>query len=199
MASTVCERDGCEAALPVAGRGRVPRFCSTRCRVAAHRARRAAAEALPRELTARRRWVRRDDRKAPRTTSGGFASVTDGATWTTYRAARAATVGAGLGYILAQGDGIVCVDLDHCLDDGELTPWARAFLDRCPPTWIEVSASGTGLHVWGRGAVERGRRIRRDGVAIEVYGHGRYIAVTGRRFGQAPDTLADLTAVLDTI
>ncbi|MFE6379216.1 bifunctional DNA primase/polymerase [Streptomyces roseolus] len=193
--ATTCEREGCEAGLPVAGRGPVPRFCSTRCRVAAHRARRA----LPAELTQRDRWVRRDERKAPRTAAGGFASVTSPSTWTTHRAAAASPVGVGLGYVLAEGDGVVCIDLDHCLDGDTLAPWARALLDRCPPTFVEVSASGTGLHVWGRGEVERGRRIRRDGLAVEVYGRGRYIAVTGTRFEQAPAKLADLSEVLGTI
>lgn len=198
MTNTVCERSGCGATLPVAGRGPVPRFCSTRCRVAAHRARRAE-ETLPREMTARRRWVRRDERKAPRTADGGFASVTAPATWTSYRGARAATAGVGLGYVLAEGDGVVCVDLDHCLVDGELAPWAREILDRCPPTFVEVSPSGDGLHIWGRGQLERGRRIRRDGEAVEVYGQGRYVAVTGRRFENCPAQLADLSEAVASL
>lgn len=199
MANTVCERSGCEAALPAAGRGPVPRFCSTRCRVAAHRARRAADMAVPKELTARRRWVRRDERKAPRTIDGGFASVTASSTWTTYRDARAATAGVGVGFVLAEGDGLVCVDLDHCLIDGELAPWARDILDRCPPTFVEVSASGEGLHIWGRGWVERGRRIRRGGEAVEVYGQGRYVAVTGRCFEDCPVKLTDISEVIASL
>lgn len=131
--------------------------------------------------------------------SGSFASVTTPSTWSTYRAAAAAPVGVGLGYVLAEGDGVVCIDLDHCLTGAQLAPWAREILDRCAPTFVEVSPGGDGLHIWGRGSVERGRRIRRDGAAIEVYGGGRYIAVTGTRFEQAPATLADLTEVLDTI
>ncbi|MDX3555295.1 DNA primase [Streptomyces europaeiscabiei] len=199
MADTVCERSGCGAPLPVAGRGPVPRFCSTRCRVAAHRARRSAEETLPRELTARRRWVRRDERKAPRTTDGGFASVTAPATWTSYRDARATPVGVGLGYVLAEGDAVACIDLDHCLIDGELAPWARTILDRCPPTFVEVSPSGDGLHIWGRGEVERGRRIRRHGEAVEIYGQGRYVAVTGRRFEGCPAKLADISGVIASL
>jgi primase-polymerase (primpol)-like protein len=167
--------------------------------VAAHRARHATGTVVPRELTARPRWVRRDERKAPRRVDGGFASVTEPSTWTSYRQAVGSTVGVGVGFVLTAGDGVVCVDLDHCLTGGELAPWARAVLDRCPPTFVEVSPSGDGLHVWGRAVVERGRRIRRDGEAIEVYGQGRYIAVTGRRFEDAPVRLADLSEVVSSL
>jgi primase-polymerase (primpol)-like protein len=167
--------------------------------VAAHRARHAEGTALPKELTARRRWVRRDERKAPRRTDGGYASVTDPGTWTSYREARSSLAGVGVGYVLAAGDGVVCVDLDHCLTGDELAPWARAVLDRCPPTFVEVSPSGDGLHIWGRAVVVRGRRIRRDGEAVEVYGQGRYVAVTGRRFEDCPTGLADLTEVVSSL
>jgi primase-polymerase (primpol)-like protein len=154
---------------------------------------------VPKELTARPRWVRRDERKAPRRVDGGFASVTEPSTWTSYRQAVGSSVGVGVGFVLAAGDGVVCVDLDHCLDGDRLAPWARAVLDRCPPTFVEVSPSGDGLHVWGRAVVERGRRLRRDGEAIEVYGQGRYIAVTGRRFEDCPARLADLTEVVSSL
>ncbi|MFI1485775.1 DNA primase [Streptomyces sp. NPDC020747] len=198
MANTVCERSGCEAALPVAGRGPMPRFCSTRCRVAAHRARRAES-ALPTEMTGRRRWVRRDERKAPRTVGGGFASVSDPETWTAHREAAASKVGVGLGYVLAEGDGIVCIDLDHCLDEGQLAPWARAILDDCPASYTEVSPGGDGLHIWGHGELKRGRRMRQGGSSVEVYGQGRYVAMTGRRFEDAPLELTDLSEVVASL
>lgn len=198
MANTVCERNGCEAALPVAGRGPLPRFCSARCRVAAHRVRRAAS-ALPAELTERRRWVRRDERKAPRTLDGGFASVATASTWSSHAEAAASEAGIGLGYVLAEGDGIVCIDLDHCLDDGELAAWAREILDRCPATYTEISPSGDGLHIWGRGELARGRRMRMGGASVEVYGQGRYVAVTGRRFEGSPAVLADLSEVVTAL
>lgn len=146
-----------------------------------------------------RRWVRRDDRKAPRRLDGGYASATRPETWADYRVASAAPVGVGLGYVLAAGDGVACIDLDHCLTDGLLAPWAREILDRCPPTFVEVSPGGDGLHIWGRAEVARGRRIRRDGAAIEVYGRGRYIAMSGRRWADSPRLLADLSEVVASL
>lgn len=98
--------------------------------------------------------------------------------------------------MLSSGDRLVCIDLDHAVDGGQVLPWARAVLDRLPPTYVEVSPSGTGLHVWGYGTVNRGRKIRRGRESIEVYGQGRYITVTGRPWEGAPSKLADLTRVL---
>lgn len=104
--------------------------------------------------------------------------------------------GVGLGYVLAEGDGVVCIDLDHCITGGEVAAWAREILDASPPTYVEVSPSGKGLHVWGLGHLDRGRVIRDGQRAVEVYSQGRYIAVTGRRFEGAPVALADLSGVI---
>lgn len=174
----------------------MPVYCSGRCRTAAHRDR----TRLPAEMTSRRRWVRRTEDKRPVQTDGRPASVTDPATWAHHRPAADSRHGAGLGYVLAEGDGIVCIDLDHCLSpDGELADWAAEILDHCPATYTEISPSGRGLHVWGRGRVGRGRRIRRsDGAEIEIYGQGRYIAL-GRRYGDAPPVLADLSEVIASV
>lgn len=181
--------------MPVMARSHA-RTCSPRCRQRASRSRRA----LSAEMTSRRRWVRRDERKVPLTADTGRpASSTDPATWSDYAAARDSRVGSGLGYVLAEGDGIVCIDLDHCIDaDGELAGWAREILDRCPPTMVETSPSGTGLHIWGRGHVPHGRRIRKDGAAVEIYGQGRYIAL-GRRYADSPAELADLSEVIHAL
>ncbi|MFH8803223.1 bifunctional DNA primase/polymerase [Streptomyces sp. NPDC017936] len=171
------------------------RFCSTRCRVAAHRA--AKNDATPRELTTRDRWVRRSADKRPLTVAGMAASSTDPRTWSTHKDAAASTAGVGLGFVL-DGDGIVCLDLDHCLNPltGQLAPWAAAIIRDAGATYVEVSPSGDGLHIWGRAHVRQGRRIRRpDGTAVEIYGTGRYIAVTGQRFSGAPSTLADISAL----
>ncbi|MET7607446.1 hypothetical protein ABZS96_34265 [Streptomyces avermitilis] len=68
-------------------------------------------------------------------------------------------------------------------------------------TWVEVSTSGDGLHVWGRGALpgDAGRRLRLGAGTVEVYGTARYVAVTGRTFGDAPQRLGDLSEVLDML
>lgn len=189
METPRCEQ--CLEPLRITAR-RHARYCSTRCRVAAHRARRT----LPDELTSRARWVRRTSRKLPITVGGEPASSTDPATWARYRDAAASTAGAGLGYVLVEGDGLVCLDLDHCLYGDRVAPWAQRILDAAGPTWVERSVSGDGLHIWGRGELPHGRRITVGTGTVELYGTGRYIAVTGDTWGDTPRRLGDLTAVI---
>ncbi|MFF3190543.1 bifunctional DNA primase/polymerase [Streptomyces misionensis] len=188
-----CEH--CEGPMPITAR-RHARFCKPACRAAAHR----AARTIPAELTSRPRWIRRTERKVPVTVDGSAASSTDPATWSTYRDAARSSAGAGLGFVL-DGDGIVVLDLDHCLVNGEVLPWAQGVLDAAGPTWVEVSQGGDGLHVWGRGALPggAGRRLRLGDGTVEVYDRGRYIAVTGRTFGGTPRRLDDLQHVIDEV
>lgn len=171
------------------------RFCSGRCRVAAHRARRR----VPAELTGRDRWVRRSEKKVPLTIEGRAASVTAPSTWCSYREAADSKVGAGLGFVL-NGDGIACIDLDDCLDgDGRVAPWAQDILDKLPPTWVQVSVSGRGLNVWGLADVECGRKLRDGSRKIEIYGDRRYFAITAISFGDAPKRLADVSEVIASL
>ncbi|MFB6875680.1 DNA primase [Streptomyces sp. NPDC056323] len=193
MTTRTCEH--CAEPMPITARADA-RYCSGRCRVAAHRARRTA----PAELTSRPRWIRHTSRKVPLTVGGAVASSTDSSTWSRYTEAAASGEGVGIGFVL-NGDGIVCLDLDHCLDpDGEPLPWAQTILDAAGDTWVEVSRSGEGLHVWGLGELQHGRRITvGGGGSVELYGTGRYIAVTGRTFGGTPQRLGDLQHVIDAL
>ncbi len=166
------------------------RFCSTRCRVQSHRVN--ARPVFPVELLKLSRWIRRSVEKVPLQVSGRNASVTAPQTWSSYAAASSSSVGAGLGFVL-NGDGIVCVDLDHCLvESSVVADWARQIVGQIPGTFVEVSPSGDGLHIWGRSSFEGGRRFTVDGGAVEIYADARYLTMTGRKFEGSSDVLADL-------
>ncbi|MGW7197537.1 DNA primase [Streptomyces chryseus] len=190
------ECEHCGGPMPITARSHA-RFCKPAHRAAAHR----AGRTVPAELTSRPRWIRRTSRKVPVAVDGSTASSTDPSTWSRYRDAAGSTAGAGLGFVL-DGDGVVCLDLDHCLDaEGEVAGWARNVLDAIDgSTWVEVSQGGDGLHIWGYGELQSGRRITVDGGgSVELYGTGRYIAVTGRTFGGTPQRLGDLQHVIDSL
>lgn len=174
MTSTRCAY--CQGPLNLAREG--AKFCSQKCGTYYRR------RTFPKLMTVKDRWIRWDHvggRKMPLKLNGRAASSTNPDTWSTYAEAKASTVGVGLGYVL--GDGIGCWDLDDCLHDGKLEPWAREVLDSIPdPLMIEVSQSGNGVHVFVRAEEAKGTVIR-DGRNIEFYSKGRYIAVTGLRLG----------------
>lgn len=193
METKRCEHKPCRERLG-ARHAHNARFCSGRCRVAAHRAKRT----LPAELTTRDRWIRRTASKVPLTTAGAPASSTDPRSWSSYREAQASEAGVGLGFVL-DGDGIVCVDLDHCLVDDRLADWARQVVALAPDCWIERSVSGDGLHIWGRGVMRSGRRIKVQGGTVELYPSGRYIAITGDTWGDTPRRLGDLGVLINTL
>lgn len=158
-------------------RGRIPTYCSTRCRVAAHRAR--DRETIPAEMRQMDRWTRRDG-KRPITTTGAPASSTNLQTWSSFADVKRSTAGDGLGVML--GDGLACYDFDHCLEDGRLVgERAIETLRRIDPFYIEVSMSGDGLHAFVHAPEGPGIK-RRD---VEFYSCARFIAVTGHRW-QAP-------------
>lgn len=167
----------CLEALPVLARADA-RYCSSRCRTAAHRlARRGLV--LPLELTRRARWIRRSVAKIPLQSDGRVASSTNPYTWTDYEDAAGSTVGAGLGFVL-NGDGVVCLDVDHCVTDGVPDLWVRGLLSDVAGTYVELSPSGTGLHIWGTAALSFGGRTVSYGLGnVEIYGNGRYLTVTG--------------------
>lgn len=198
-----CEH--CGRTLPEqSGRGRRRRYCGQACRKAASRDRTGnLLRDIPDEMMLADRWMRwrsieRDGRrtKLPIQVDGLPASSTDPDTWTTFPAAEESRTGDGLGFAL--GNGFACIDLDHCYDSrNHLKPWAKALLAYAPATFVEISPSGDGLHIWGHAAAMPGVRIRRDDVNIEIYSRDRYMTVTGRAHRASTRALADITGLID--
>lgn len=178
------------------------RFCGGSCRVMAARMRKrnpgSSQREFPAAMTRAARWVRRTARKVPlNAVTGRPASSTDPTTWSAYPAARESRHGAGSGFVA--GDGVGCIDLDHVVGaDGRLSDAAEAFLATLPPTFIEVSMSGTGLHVFGTGVAGPNKKTRRDDIAGEVISRRKYVAATGIRFRSAPLKLGDISEAART-
>jgi putative DNA primase/helicase len=147
-------------------------------------------ENIPEELTERPQWVcwRLEERgskmtKVPFTPTGWRASSTDLMTWTTCAEALAAYERGhydGIGFVFSSADPYVGIDLDDCRDpeSGEIESWARQILGRVPDGYVEVSPSGTGIHIIVRGTV-RGGGVRKG--PIEMYSRGRFFAITGHQ------------------
>ncbi|WP_330172960.1 bifunctional DNA primase/polymerase [Streptomyces sp. NBC_01498] len=198
-ATLAADCEHCAGPLPLMARSHA-RYCSSACKQAAYRARRKAtdlrlagerAARIPSELTSRARWVRYSSKKIPLRTDGRFAAVDSPASWSDFSAVDASSVGGGFGFVLTALDRIVVVDLDHAVVNGQVLPWAQRIVDALPPTYMERGRSGTGLHLWFRGEVAAGRRIRKNELAVELYSDRRYMIV-GDRVSGTPLGLAEL-------
>lgn len=84
----------------------------------------------------------------------------------------------GIAFIIVEGDGVVCIDLDKCVgSDGMITGVAAAIVARFPGAYVETSVSGTGRHVFFRATLPAHRTRFQGG---EIYSRRRYILLTGR-------------------
>jgi primase-polymerase (primpol)-like protein len=77
--------------------------------------------------------------------------------WTSYDAAAnaAETLGDkyGIAFALTENDPFFCLDIDDCLENGIWSPLAISICQMLPGAAIEVSKSGRGLRIWGRGQI----------------------------------------------
>jgi primase-polymerase (primpol)-like protein len=110
-------------------------------------------------------------------TNGKPAKSTASETWCDYQTAKQSTVGNGLGFVLSNADDVYCIDLDDCLTNGKPNALAQRILDRCGHTYVEVSPSGRGLHVFLRGDAQT--TIDHE-AGIEVYTGKRFLCMTGK-------------------
>jgi putative DNA primase/helicase len=158
-------------------------------------------ENIPEQLTERPQWVcwcweeRNGEATKVLYTPGTErrAKSNDLKTWRTFREAVEAYEAsepmayAGVGFVFCAVDPFVGIDLDHCRDpeSGVIAVWAQRIVDRVQEGYIEISPSGTGVHIIVEGAVrdgrtrkevhEKGKRVGR----VEMYGHGKFFTVTG--------------------
>ncbi len=130
----------------------------------------------------------------------------DSRTWTTWENAVAAVEHfadtirpQGLGFVLSQDDPFFCVDIDDCRnrDTGELTAEAREIIATFD-TYTEVSPSGTGVKLYGRGK-KIIARVRKAGCHVEVFDDKRFLALTGSRLEGSPTELRDCQKELDAL
>ena len=82
---------------------------------------------------------------------------------------------AGIGFVLTKQTGIVGIDLDHCVENGIVNPWAAEIIEAVGG-FAELSPSGTGVHIYIKGQLPFNNR--RSG-EIEIYSHSSYLTVTG--------------------
>lgn len=170
---------------------------------------------IPQELAERPQWVcwryeqvRGRQTKVPYSPHGGKAATDDPATWGTLaEAVERARSGAiargydGIGFVVTAEDPYCGIDLDHCVVDGEIAPWALEVV-RALGSYTEFTPSGNGLRVWLRGVLPGWGHKKvnaTDGVDVEMYDRLRFFTFTGRRLPDAPAEIRERQAEVDAL
>jgi len=143
---------------------------------------------LPEALKARPQWVawryeRRDGdwTKVPyNPASFELAKSTDLLTWGAFDEATAALkVGDfhGIGFVFCSADPFVGIDFDKCRnpETGEIDEKVLEFVRSFKSSYVEVSVSGTGIHLITTGKCKNGKKVGNR----EVYGQDRFFCMTG--------------------
>jgi primase-polymerase (primpol)-like protein len=138
---------------------------------------------LPEEMKRRKRFVgwRKEDlngkvAKLPFSLIDGKANDWNQLErWITFNEAK--TMNEPLGFVLVEEDRIICIDLDNAIQEGKLTPMAKEVVESFAGTYMEISQSGRGIHIFAKGAIPNNLNLSSRG--IEIYKKNRYIALTG--------------------
>jgi hypothetical protein len=133
------------------------------------------------------------------------AKTDDPDTWSSHDAAVMAVKGGqadGIGFVL-MGSGIGAVDLDHCVNDASIEPWAENLHTEAGGAYEETTVSGGGLRFIGTANGEDLQRKftfnRKTGAGIELYRNtNRYITISGLERGTCP-ALPSLDGLIDTL
>lgn len=98
----------------------------------------------------------------------------------------------GVGYVMTKPHGVVGVDLDNCVADGVVAPWALAVVASLD-SYTELSPSGKGLRIFVLGEAVDWMNHQ---VGIEVYGGTapRFLTITGTKLPGAHSTVRAVPA-----
>lgn len=145
-------------------------------------------ENVPLDLRRRAQWVNWcfEERggkptKVPYSSvTGRRASTTDLMTWAAFEEAVAAfELGkyAGIGFVFCSAHPFAGIDFDDCRnpETGEVDLSVLEYISKFEDRYVEVSVSGTGIHLITRGKIKGGARKGN----YELYDQDRYFCMTG--------------------
>ena len=138
----------------------------------------------------------RTDKKPVNSATGLVHDAHDPSIWLDADTAiqRASLMGYGVGFVFTATDPFFFLDIDKCLQpDGQWSPLAQQLCATFQGAAVEVSQSGTGLHIFGTGAVPD-HACKNIPLGLELYTDKRFVALTGT--GATGSAAIDATAAL---
>ncbi|MBA2704786.1 MAG: hypothetical protein H0U60_13155, partial [Blastocatellia bacterium] len=143
--------------------------------------------------------------------TGNLASTSNPETWCAFETAiQRSESWDGIGFVFTEADPFVGIDLDGCrdLESGQIEEWARVLIESFD-TYTEVSPSGSGVKLFGRGSLSAAawhkinlRNAPSHGgkqAAIEVYDRGRFFTVTGDALESSSTEVVTVQEALDAL
>jgi putative DNA primase/helicase len=105
----------------------------------------------------------------------------------------------GVGFVFAVDDPYCGIDLDECVENGVIAPWAKAIIDQLGG-YAETSPSGKGVKVWVRASLgDRPGGHWYKPHEVECYDRGRYFTVTGSALPGSKEIIPEAQVVVDAI
>jgi putative DNA primase/helicase len=99
----------------------------------------------------------------------------------------------GIGIAFNGSEPFTAFDLDNCLKDGKLEPWARSIVDSCD-SYTEISPSGNGLRIFVSGKIP-GIEPKRKFGDLEIFSAKGYVTVTGNVFEKRKELRENIPAM----
>jgi hypothetical protein len=111
-----------------------------------------------------------------------LGSSTDSSTWLDWSTALALAEqqGLGVGFVFSEADPFFFLDIDGAHDGASWSPLASELCQQFSGCAVEVSASQSGLHIFGTYTGQAPEhRSRNAALRLELYHTGRFVALTG--------------------
>ncbi len=148
-------------------------------------------------------WKMEGGTKIPYQTNGRRAKSNDPETWCNYHDAKEAFNKnggySGIAFVFSKDDPLCGVDLDDCIVDGEMQPWAKEIVDRfAGVAYGEISPSGTGVKLTTMAKKPDGS-LCSSGGGVECYDRSRFWTVTGDCLGDAFTSIGDGQEAIDWV
>jgi hypothetical protein len=127
-----------------------------------------------------------------------YSALGKKATYTDFKGIKHDVALDGVGFVVTKDDNITGVDLDDCIDSGEIHPAALQAVVTLN-SYTEISPSGKGLRILVKNDTPLPWSKNTDSeIDIEVYETGRFLTVTGQHLEGTPLTIEQRDEALAT-
>jgi hypothetical protein len=102
----------------------------------------------------------------------------------------------GIGFVFTDNDPFWFLDIDNCAASGRWSPLALELLNVLHGAAVEVSYSGSGLHIFGAGKIKN-HACKNIPLGLEFYTSGRFVALSMNQV--SGNMLTDFTDIINDV